>query len=111
VSASELVRRAPRFAGWLLADAISQTSGHRPVQVAVVGSDEAARAALVHTAHQFAPAGSVVMAGMSDQPGLALLAERPMINDRPTAYVCRHFVCRVPVTSVEDLATQLQTNS
>ena len=107
VSASELVRRAPRFAGWLLADAISQTSGERPVQVAVVGPDDAARAALVHTAHQLAPAGSVVMAGVSDQPGLALLAERPMINDQSTAYVCRHFVCRLPVTSVADLANQL----
>ena len=107
VSASELVRRAPRFAGWLLADAISQTSGERPVQVAVVGPDDAARAALVHTAHQLAPAGSVVMAGVPDQPGLALLAERPMINDQSTAYVCRHFVCRLPVTSVADLANQL----
>jgi uncharacterized protein len=108
MSASDLVRRAPRFAGWLLADAISLTSGQRPVQVAVVGPDDAGRAALVHTAHQLAPAGSVVMAGMSDQPGLALLAERPMINDRPTAYVCRHFVCRLPVTSVHALASQLQ---
>src|SRR5688572_10278107 len=108
-SASELVRRAPRFAGWLLADAISQTSGRRPVQVAVVGPDDAARAALVHTAHQLAPAGSVVLAGMPDQPGLALLADRPMINDNTTAYVCRHFVCRLPVTSADDLAIQLQS--
>ena len=105
-SASELVRRAPRFAGWLLADAISQTSGRRPVQVAVVGPDNAARAALAYTAHQMAPAGSVVLAGMPDQPGLALLADRPMINDQPTAYVCRHFVCRLPVTSVDALASQ-----
>jgi uncharacterized protein len=108
-SASELVRRVPRFAGWLLADAISQTSAPGPIQVAVVGPDDAARAALVHTAHQLAPAGSVVMAGMPDQPGLALLADRPMINNLPTAYVCRHFVCRLPVTSVDDLANQLKS--
>jgi uncharacterized protein YyaL (SSP411 family) len=106
-SAGELTRRAPRFAGWLLADAISQTSDRRPVQVAVVGPDDAARAALVHTAHQLAPAGSVVLAGIPDQPGLALLADRPMINNQPTAYVCRHFVCRLPVTSVDALASQL----
>jgi uncharacterized protein len=108
-SAADLVRQAPRFAGWLLADAISQTSGRSPVQVAVVGSDDAARAELVRTAHQLAPAGSVVVAGMPDQPGLALLAERPMIKDQPTAYVCRHFVCLLPVNSVNDLASQLQT--
>ncbi len=105
-SASELVRRAPRFAGWLLADAISQTSRRRPVQVAVVGPDDAARAELVLLAHQLAPAGSVVVAGRPDQPGLALLADRPLINSRPTAYVCRHFVCRLPVTSVDHLASQ-----
>ena len=107
-SAGELVRRAPRFAGWLLADGISQTPGHEPVQVAVVGEDDAARAELVRTAHLLVPAGSVVVAGISDQPGLALLADRPMINDLPTAYVCRNFVCKLPVTSAEDLASQLQ---
>jgi uncharacterized protein len=107
-SAGELVRRAPRFAGWLLADAISQTSERRPVEVAVVGPDDAARGELVRLAYQLAPAGSVVVAGMPDQPGLALLADRSMIDNRPTAYVCRHFVCRLPVTSPEDLASQLK---
>jgi uncharacterized protein YyaL (SSP411 family) len=107
-SAAELVRRAPRFAGWLLADAISQRSAQRPVQVAIIGADDTARAELVQVAHRLAPAGSVVVAALSDQRGLALLAERTMINDRPTAYVCRHFVCKLPVTSAEDLANQLQ---
>jgi uncharacterized protein len=106
-SAAELVRRAPRFAGWLLADAISQTSRRKPVEVAVVGPDEAARAELVLLAHQLAPAGSVIVAGIPNQPGLALLNDRPMINKQPTAYVCRHFVCKLPVTSVDDLALQL----
>ena len=95
-SASELVRRAPRFAGWLLADALSRTSDRRPVEIAIVGADDTARAELVRTAHQLAPAGSVVVAGIPDQPGLALLADRPMINNLPTAYVCRHFVCKSP---------------
>src|SRR5215217_4467700 len=106
-SATELVRRAPRFAGWLLADGISQTSRRKPVEVAVVGPDETARAELVLLAHQLAPAGSVIVAGMPDQPGLALLNDRPRINKQPTAYVCRHFVCKLPVNSVEDLALQL----
>ena len=55
-----------------------------------------------------APAGSVVVAGEPDQPGIALLADRPLISGRPTAYVCRHFVCRLPVTSADDLAAQLR---
>jgi uncharacterized protein YyaL (SSP411 family) len=107
-SAAELVRRAPRFAGWLLADAISQMAELRPVEVAVVGPDDAARSEMVRLAHQMAPAGSVVVAGIPDHAGLALLADRPMINSRPTAYVCRHFVCKLPVTSVDELATQLK---
>jgi uncharacterized protein YyaL (SSP411 family) len=32
-----------------------------------------------------------------------------MINDQPTAYVCRQFICKRPVTSAEDLARQLQS--
>ena len=107
-SAAELVRRAPRFAGWLLADAITQTSSRRSAQVAIVGTDEAARADLVRVAHQLAPAGSIIIAGPPDQPGLALLADRPLISNQPTAYVCRNFVCKLPVTSVDDLAAQLQ---
>ena len=107
-SAAELVRRAPRFAGWLLADAITQTSSRRSAQVAIVGTDEAARADLVRVAHQLAPAGSIIIAGTPDQPGLALLADRPLISNQPTAYVCRNFVCKLPVTSVDDLAAQLQ---
>ena len=62
-------------------------------------------------AHQLAPAGSVVVAGLPDQAGLALLADRPLINNQPTAYVCRHFVCKLPVTSVDHLASQLQATS
>jgi uncharacterized protein YyaL (SSP411 family) len=107
-SAAELVRRAPRFAGWLLADAMGQTSAQRPVQVAIVGLDDMARAELVQVAHQLAPAGSVVVAGLPEQRGLALLEDRTMINNRSTAYVCRHFACKLPVTSVADLATQLR---
>ena len=45
------------------------------------------------------PAGSVILAGEPDQTGFALLADRPLIEGRPTAYVCRHFVCQLPVTS------------
>ena len=74
----------------------------------MVAPDDAARGELVRLAHQLAPAGSVVVAGVPDQPGLALLADRPMINDLPTAYVCRRFICKLPVTSVDDLAIQLR---
>ncbi len=104
-SAGAIAERAPRFAGWLLADAITRTTG--AVQVAVVGEAGPERHALVAAAHRLAPAGSVVLAGLPDQPGFALLADRSTTGGRPTAYVCRHFVCRLPVTDPEALAAQL----
>jgi uncharacterized protein len=107
-SAGGLARQAPRFAGWLLADAISRTAGRTPVQVAVVGPEEDARATLVREAYLRASAGSVVVAGIPDQPGFALLADRPLVDGRATAYVCRGFVCRLPVTSVAALGAQLR---
>src|SRR5829696_3595154 len=104
----QLIVQAPRFAGWLLADVISYAGDRPPVQVAIVGrSDDPIRAELVRTAYQAAPAGSVILAGEPDQPGFALLADRPLIDGRPTAYVCQHFVCKLPVTSAADLAAQL----
>ena len=107
-TAAELVRRAPRFAGWLLADAASRVGEHRPVQVAIVGDPGSpAVAGLVRTAHLAAPAGSVVLAGVPDAAGIPLLADRPLRDGQATAYVCRGFVCQLPVTSVEELRGQL----
>jgi uncharacterized protein YyaL (SSP411 family) len=39
--------------------------------------------------------------------GLPLLAERPAVGGRPAAYVCRRYVCQLPVTAPPDLARQL----
>jgi uncharacterized protein YyaL (SSP411 family) len=36
-----------------------------------------------------------------------LLAERVRLKDRPTAYVCRGFACRLPVTDADALREQL----
>jgi hypothetical protein len=66
------------------------------------------RDALVLAAHRTAPAGSVVVAGEGDTGGMALLADRAPLGGAPTAYVCRHFVCRLPVTTPEELVSQLR---
>jgi uncharacterized protein YyaL (SSP411 family) len=47
-----------------------------------------------------APEGTVL-------EGPALLENRPQVGGTPTAYVCEHFSCRLPVTRPEDLAKQL----
>jgi uncharacterized protein YyaL (SSP411 family) len=36
-----------------------------------------------------------------------LLAERSRLKGRPTAYVCRNFACRLPVTDADALRDQL----
>jgi uncharacterized protein YyaL (SSP411 family) len=33
----------------------------------------------------------------------ALLMDRPLKENKPTVYVCEHFVCRQPVTSIQEL--------
>ena len=39
--------------------------------------------------------------------GLPLLADRTAVGGRPTAYVCQHYVCQLPVTEPDALARQL----
>jgi uncharacterized protein YyaL (SSP411 family) len=38
---------------------------------------------------------------------VALVRDRPQIDGLPTAFVCRRFVCRLPVTKPDDLKRQL----
>ncbi|WP_432903437.1 thioredoxin domain-containing protein [Micromonospora matsumotoense] len=99
-----IVGRHARFAGYAATTGEALLSG--PYEIAVV-TDDPAGDPLVAAAHRHAPPGAVVVAGRPDQPGVPLLADRPRLDGRPTAYVCRGFVCQRPVTSVEDLVAQL----
>ncbi|MDQ3612984.1 MAG: hypothetical protein M3412_01540, partial [Chloroflexota bacterium] len=36
-----------------------------------------------------------------------LLADRPMLDGNPTAYLCREGACKLPATSVEELDHRL----
>lgn len=95
-----LIERAPRFAGWSMAAAELMLAG--PVEVAVVGRPGPARNAL-HRAALRIPA-AVVVAG---EPGLdiPLFHDRLEIDGEPAAYVCRDFVCELPVTDPQSLGT------
>ncbi|MEV7612436.1 thioredoxin domain-containing protein [Streptomyces sp. NPDC089799] len=103
--------RAPRFIGHGLAVAEALLDGPREVAVAGHPDDPATaelhRAALLGTAP-----GAVVAVGMPQGEGAGdgefpLLAERTLVHDLPTAYVCRHFVCARPTTDPVELARQL----
>ena len=103
-AAGSIARSAPRFAGWSLAVAEAAVAG--PLQVAVVGDDDAA-AELAAVARASTSPGLVVAVGAPDTPGVPLLADRPLVRGGAAAYVCRGFVCDLPVTTAEDLAAQL----
>jgi uncharacterized protein YyaL (SSP411 family) len=99
--------RVPRFIGWGLAVAEARLDG--PREVAVVGpalDDPATRA--LHRAALLSPApGAVVAYGTPDSDEFPLLADRTLVGGAPTAYVCRNFVCDLPVTDEEALRAKL----
>jgi uncharacterized protein len=90
--AAPLVERFPRFAGWSSAAAEALVAG--PLEVAVVGAPSLAAIARLTTSP-----GAVVVTG----------GESPLLADRPAgaAYVCRGFVCDVPLTDPARLAERL----
>ncbi len=98
-----LIAGHPRFAGWSAAAAEAALSG--PYEIAIAGASPDLTAA----AHRYAPPGAVVVTGEPDRPGVPLLADRPLLDGAPAAYVCRGFVCDRPVTTVDDLIHTLNS--
>ncbi|MBM6404699.1 thioredoxin domain-containing protein [Phycicoccus sp. CSK15P-2] len=92
----------PRFAGWTLAVAEAMAAG--PLQVAVVGPDPEPLLEVVHTSTS---PGLVHVVGEPDAPGVPLLADRPVVDGRASAYVCRGFVCDRPATDPAGLREAL----
>jgi uncharacterized protein YyaL (SSP411 family) len=98
-SAASIATQVPRFAGGSLASAEAVLAG--PLEVAVVGP-AGERADLHRAALGLTSPGTVVVAG---EVGLTipLFEQRDLVDGRPAAYVCEGFVCRRPVTTVEEL--------
>ena len=97
----------PRFAGWTLAAAEAALAGPLQVAIAYVPGQAAQAEALVAATRQSQSPGLVLAHGGPDTPGIPLLAGRPLVRDRATAYVCRGFVCDAPVTELEALRAAL----
>ncbi|MFC0643989.1 thioredoxin domain-containing protein [Cellulomonas phragmiteti] len=104
-------RRHPRAAGWALATAEALLDGPREVAVVGPADDPATRA--LHRAALGAPAPGLVLAvgdpGHLGDDAPALLRDRPLVDGRPAAYVCRGFVCERPTTDPGRLTQQLRT--
>ncbi len=99
-------RYATGFANWLTAIDFALAP---VVEVAIAGDPTSPEvgALLEPVASGYRP--NQVVAVSSDPPASAvpLLHDRVLVDGRPTAYVCRGFACRLPVTDPEALRRQL----
>jgi uncharacterized protein YyaL (SSP411 family) len=132
-----LARSTPRFTGWAWSAVVASLAGPAQVAVALptdpshpslTASTWAAVAAAMLGQTQVSPAmpeapapldplhraalgstspGLVVAAGRAGTSRVPLLADRPTVDGRPTAYPCRGFVCDLPVTTVDGLRRSL----
>lgn len=85
---------------------------HPGVEIALVGDPAAAetRALLAEVRGRFLPNSVIALAAAEDAESRALiplLADRGALGGQPTAYVCRNYVCSLPVTRPAELARQL----
>jgi uncharacterized protein YyaL (SSP411 family) len=79
-------------------------------EVALVWPDGAGAGPLVETTFRRYMPNRLVVGAAAGSPagaGLPLLAGRQAVDGKPTAYVCRRYVCQLPVTDPAALATQL----
>ncbi|WP_225653586.1 thioredoxin domain-containing protein [Streptomyces pseudogriseolus] len=90
--------RVPRFIGWGLAVAEAVLDGPREVAVVGRGADDPATAELHRTALLGTAPGAVVAVGTEGSDEFPLLADRPLVDGAPAAYVCRNFTCDAPTT-------------
>lgn len=99
--AAVVLGRAPRSGGhWL---AVAEASVRGPLQVAISASESGR---LLEVARRYAPGGTTIVSGVVDSS--PLLADRPTVDGREAAYVCRGFVCDRPVTTEDDLIAALR---
>jgi len=83
-----------------------------PREVAVAGRlDDARTRELVTVARALGGPHAAIAAGDPDDAAAVaaapLLADRPLVDGAPAAYVCRGFTCRTPVTSAVELEREL----
>src|SRR4029078_2846102 len=100
-----LSRSPSGFANWLSA---AQLAVSGIIELAIVGDpyDPASGALLDEFRARAGPALVVAVAADPSASAVPLLAGRVAIGDRPTAYVCRGFTCRLPVTEPAAPAAQ-----
>jgi uncharacterized protein YyaL (SSP411 family) len=107
-SMANAIAQAPTgFGQWLVAASFILSE---PQELAIVGRPEGADTAAMLEALRGAYRPNLMIAAGREPDGetIALLAQRPLIENRATAYLCRRFMCKAPVTDPDQLLAQLQ---
>ena len=78
-----------------------------PREVALVGSKEEIDPLLEVVRNGYRPFQVVAAGNEGEEAPLPLLENRPRIDGKGTAYVCRKFVCQAPLTDPGELAREL----
>ena len=80
-----------------------------PREVALVGSKEELEPLLGVVRNGYRPFQVVAASTEGGEAPLPVLENRPRVDGKGTAYVCRKFVCQAPVTDPRDLARELES--
>jgi uncharacterized protein YyaL (SSP411 family) len=80
-----------------------------PQELALIGTDEDIAALLAVARDAYRPFQVIAATEEDAQSSLPLLADRPRIEGKGTAYLCRRFVCQAPTTDAEQLRVQLES--
>jgi len=82
---------------------------HGVQEVAIVGAPDSPQTAALLEVIQRGYYPNAIMAHAPDETEAfpPILSERTLIDGQPTAYVCRQFVCQLPVNTPEALRAQL----
>jgi uncharacterized protein YyaL (SSP411 family) len=105
--AEAAIRYPTAFARWLSA---ADFALGKVKQVAVLGDAQDKNFQMLIKAIRSEYRPNLVVAASTyppDKNAPALLHDRPLIKDSPTAYVCEGFVCQQPVTDTNSLEKQL----
>ena len=95
------------FAQWLSAIDFALSDA---LEVAIIGDprDAATRALLEPVATGYRPNQVLAVAADPEVSAIPLLHGRAVVGGAATAYVCRGFACRMPVTDADGLRAQLE---
>lgn len=110
---AELMSKAPQATAQFLA--VLDLALSKPKQIIIAGSaGESSTRAFIREVHaRFIPNKILLLAdGDKGQEYLAskvdFIGTVKMIDDKPTAYVCENFTCKLPVNDITELRGQLQ---